>query len=266
MKKMQCKKLFLCCGIAMITMLGLYGCAAKSDKNTGNNQNGDSQVGNSNTESLQSGNANEKIEQNRHSEYTISDITGIEKMELDHEYGNIILGISEDENINIKASSDITAYSQDELNEIVDNIDVKSNVLGNKCVLKVIHKGEGMELWDWLERKQKERNVSVDLEILIPSNFTSVDISVDSGTIQVSGLEGAMDLETDHGDINVVLRENLSKNAFIELEADNGNIGVTLKDNKIEYSKEESNHIRATINGVCTLEAATDNGNVNITK
>jgi len=244
MSKIQWKKLFLCYGIVMLMMSGLYGCAAKGDTNVE-----DANIRKNNT----AGDSGE---------YIIGDVNAAEKLELDHEYGNVTLSISEDENIHIKTNADITDFSKDELNEIRRNIEVTSQIMGNKCTLKVIHKSEGIELWDWLERERKERNVSVDLEIFIPSNFSSFDVSTDMGTIQISDLDGNMDVDTDNGDINLTLIESISRKAVIDLETSNGNIEINLKNNAIEYSQEEADYIKAKVNGICSLEAEVDNGSV----
>lgn len=262
MSKIQWKKLFLCYGIVMLMMSGLYGCAAKGDTNVE-----DANIRKNNTAGA---GAVRAVEDNKadignaggSTEYIIGDVSASEKLELDHEYRNVTLSISEDENIHIKTNANITDFSQDELNEIRKNIEVKSHIIGNKCTLKVIHKSEGIELWDWLERERKERNVSVDLEIFLPSNFSSFDVSTDTGTIQISDLDGNMDVDTDNGDINLTLNENLSRNAVIDLETGNGNIEINLKNNAVEYSQEETDYIKAKVNGVCSLEAEVDNGSV----
>lgn len=309
MKKMQCKKLFLCCGISMLALFGLYGCTTKNgtnsdNTNTGTVNAGENAAGNTGTANTTTGTTtngttaagtaadgntvntdtanknttdgttnnssthtgSEKVEKNVQTEYTIGDVKNLEKVKLDHEDGNVTIGVSTDEHIKIKANSKITAYSQAEWDKIAENIDIISKVVGNKCILKVVHKSEGTEFWDWLEKEQKEKNVTMDLEILLPKNFLSFDISADAGTIHFAGLEGTLDLETDDGDIKVDLVDNFSKGSRMELEADNGNIEINLKNNPIEYTRNEKNNVKAKINGVCDLEAASDNGSVTVTK
>ena len=304
MKKMQCKKLFLCCGISMLALFGLYGCTSKNgtntdgantgNANTGTVNAGEAGTGNTGTANTTAGTTNNgtdgnattgnttngtttggtnaagstdsgtshtgsgNVEKSHQSEYAIGDVKNLEKFEIDHEAGNVIIGVSGDENINVKATASIKASTEEELNKIVENIDVVSKVVDNKCILRVVHKGENMELWDWLEKEQKEKNVSIDLEILLPKNFLSYEISTDEGNLHVAGLEGNMDLEADAGDIKVELVENLSKSTRMEIESDN------LKKNPVEYTKNEANHMKGKINKVCDLDVSTDNGNITV--
>ena len=67
MSKIQWKKLFLCYGIVMLMMSGLYGCAAKGDTNVE-----DANIRKNNT----AGDSGE---------YIIGDVNAAEKLELDHE-------------------------------------------------------------------------------------------------------------------------------------------------------------------------------------
>ena len=310
MKKMQCKKLFLCCGISMLALFGLYGCTSKNGTNTdgantgnantgtvnageagtgntgtanttagttaagttnngtdGNTTNGTTTGGTNAAGSTDSGTSHTgsgNVEKSHQSEYAIGDVKNLEKFEIDHEAGNVIIGVSGDENINVKATANIKASTEEELNKIVENIDVVSKVVDNKCILRVVHKGENMELWDWLEKEQKEKNVSIDLEILLPKNFLSYEISTDEGNLHVAGLEGNMDLEADAGDIKVELVENLSKSTRMEIESDKGNVEINLKKNPVEYTKNEANHMKGKINKVCDLDVSTDNGNITV--
>ena len=310
MKKMQCKKLFLCCGISMLALFGLYGCTSKNGTNTdgantgnantgtvnageagtgntgtanttagttaagttnngtdGNTTNGTTTGGTNAAGSTDSGTSHTgsgNVEKSHQSEYAIGDVKNLEKFEIDQEAGNVIIGVSGDENINVKATANIKASTEEELNKIVENIDVVSKVVDNKCILRVVHKGENMELWDWLEKEQKEKNVSIDLEILLPKNFLSYEISTDEGNLHVAGLEGNMDLEADAGDIKVELVENLSKSTRMEIESDKGNVEINLKKNPVEYTKNEANHMKGKINKVCDLDVSTDNGNITV--
>lgn len=310
MKKMQCKKLLLCCSISMLALFGLYGCTTKNGTNTDGNNTGNANTGSvnageagtgntgtantvdnatgttaagaaaegnavaGNTTGTANGNGNTTTDGNHsqtgnaeksvQSEYAIGDVKGLEKFEIDHEAGNVTIGVSGDENINVKATSHIKAASEEELNKIAENIDIVSKVIDNKCILRVVHKSENTELWDWLEKEQKEKNVSIDLEILLPKNFLSYEISLDEGNLHVAGLEGNMDLETDAGDIKVDLVENLSKSTRMEVEADKGNIEINLKKNPVEYTKNEANHMKGKINKVCDLEVSADNGTVTV--
>lgn len=318
MKKMQCKKLFLCCGISMLALFGLYGCTSKNGTNTdgantgnantgtvnageagtgntgtanttagttNNGTDGNATTGNATTGNTTNGNTTNgttttghngtgtadgnnsqtgNVEKSHQSEYAIGDVKNLEKFEIDHEAGNVIIGVSGDENINVKATANIKASTEEELNKIVENIDVVSKVVDNKCILRVVHKGENMELWDWLEKEQKEKNVSIDLEILLPKNFLSYVISTDEGNLHVAGLEGNMDLEADAGDIKVELVENLSKSTRMEIESDKGNVEINLKKNPVEYMKNEANHMKGKINKVCDLDVSTDNGNITV--
>lgn len=310
MKKMQCKKLFLCCGISMLALFGLYGCTSKNgtntdgantgNANTGTVNAGEAGTGNTGTANTTAGTTNNgtdgnattgnttngtttggtnaagstdsgtshtgsgNVEKSHQSEYAIGDVKNLEKFEIDHEAGNVIIGVSGDENINVKATASIKASTEEELNKIVENIDVVSKVVDNKCILRVVHKGENMELWDWLEKEQKEKNVSIDLEILLPKNFLSYEISTDEGNLHVAGLEGNMDLEADAGDIKVELVENLSKSTRMEIESDKGNVEINLKKNPVEYTKNEANHMKGKINKVCDLDVSTDNGNITV--
>lgn len=310
MKKMQCKKLFLCCGISMLALFGLYGCTSKNgtntdgantgNANTGTVNAGEAGTGNTGTANTTSGTTNNgtdgnattgnttngtttggtnaagstdsgtshtgsgNVEKSHQSEYAIGDVKNLEKFEIDHEAGNVIIGVSGDENINVKATANIKASTEEELNKIVENIDVVSKVVDNKCILRVVHKGENMELWDWLEKEQKEKNVSIDLEILLPKNFLSYEISTDEGNLHVAGLEGNMDLEADAGDIKVELVENLSKSTRMEIESDKGNVEINLKKNPVEYTKNEANHMKGKINKVCDLDVSTDNGSITV--
>ena len=310
MKKMQCKKLFLCCGISMLALFGLYGCTSKNgtntdgantgNANTGTVNAGEAGTGNTGTANTTAGTTNNgtdgnattgnatngtttggtnaagstdsgtshtgsgNVEKSHQSEYAIGDVKNLEKFEIDHEAGNVIIGVSGDENINVKATANIKASTEEELNKIVENIDVVSKVVDNKCILRVVHKGENMELWDWLEKEQKEKNVSIDLEILLPKNFLSYEISTDEGNLHVAGLEGNMDLEADAGDIKVELVENLSKSTRMEIESDKGNVEINLKKNPVEYTKNEANHMKGKINKVCDLDVSTDNGSITV--
>lgn len=294
MKKILNKKMLLCCSVVMLALFGLYGCASKKGNDSGNANVGDTNAGDTNAGGAnvggtnvgdtnvgdvpageanventdatdgQAGNPNDKLEKDVQREYTIGDVSGLKRFELDHEVGNITLGASDDDKIHIKANSYVTAYSQENLDKIVDNIDIISNVVDDTCILNVVHKNEGTEFWDWLEKEVKQYNVTIDLEILLPKNFDSYDVSVDTGEIYLAGLKGSMDLETDTGVIEVVLNENLSNSSAIELETDNGNIVVNLNKNKIQYTQNESNHMKAIVNNVCILEASVENGAINV--
>lgn len=234
---------------------------------TGNTTNGTTTGGTNAAGSTDSGTSHTgsgNVEKSHQSEYAIGDVKNLEKFEIDHEAGNVIIGVSGDENINVKATASIKASTEEELNKIVENIDVVSKVVDNKCILRVVHKGENMELWDWLEKEQKEKNVSIDLEILLPKNFLSYEISTDEGNLHVAGLEGNMDLEADAGDIKVELVENLSKSTRMEIESDKGNVEINLKKNPVEYTKNEANHMKGKINKVCDLDVSTDNGNITV--
>ena len=269
MKRSLSKKMFLCCSVAMLTLFGLYGCSNQKgtdsrSTNVGDTNAGNAKSGNTSAANGKSGNRNKKFEQEVQREYIIEDISGLKRFELDHEVGNITMGFSNDEKIHVNAKSYVTAYTQENLDKIINSMDIVKNVVDDNCILNVVNKSGGMELWDWMDQEVKQYNVSMDLEVLIPHNFEAYDISVDTGTICIAGLEGHMDLETDNGAIKLVLNENLSKNLSAELETDNGNIEINLNANPIQYTQNENNHMKAVVNNICVLEATAENGLIDV--
>lgn len=271
MKQILSKKVLLCCSVVMVALFGLYGCSKQKsgdtnvgDTNVGNTDVGDTKVGNTDVTDGQGGNRNEKLEKEVQSEYVIEDISGLKRFELDHEVGSITVGVSNDEKIHVKANAYVTAYTQENLDKIVDNIDIVKNVVDDTCILNVVNKSTGTEFWDWMEKEVKQCNVGIDLEILLPHNFDSYDISVDTGAISVAGLEGNMDLETDTGAITVALNENLGNSSALELETDTGSIEINLNKNPIQYTQNENGHVKALVNNVCILEATAETGSINV--
>lgn len=279
MKPILSKKMLLCGSVAMLTLFGLYGCANQKGTDSGSTNVGETNLGDTNAANKnadntntgntsvtdgQSGNTNQKLEKEVQNEYTIDNVSGLKRFELDHEVGSITMGVSDDEKIHIKAKSYVTAYTQENLDKIIDNIDIVNKAVDNTCIVEVVNKSGRIEFWDWLEKEVKQYNVCIDLEILIPHNFTSYDLSVDTGSIYVAGLEGNMDLDTDNGEIELILNENLSKSSSVELETDNGNIQINLNKNPVQYTQNGSNHVKAIVNNVCMMEATAENNTINI--
>ncbi len=266
MKRMQCKRWLLCWCITMFAMLSLCGCSSNnSGVDVGDVDVGDIDVGDIDVGNLQNGKKNKKLEKNFESEYILEDVSGVQRFALEHEVGSVTLGVSEDENIHIKANTYVTAYTQENLDKIVENMDVINKVVDDSCVVSIVNKSDGTAFWDWLAKEIKDYNVCIDLEILLPSNFFSFSVSVDCGAIYVADLQGNMELATDTGTVDVILCENIGSSS-IDIETDTGSIEIDLNNNQIEYDKKGRSHVEAVVNEVCTLKATVDTGRINVIK
>lgn len=245
---------------------------------------GDIEVGDVDVGDIEVKSNDKKIEEIVKEKYIFYDMEYIKKFIAQNNVGNISVEVSENDNLQIETESMITVYTKKDLESIKENIKIQENLEIDTCKISIISKESGEGLWEWLEKNIEDYNVSVNLNIKIPQNMNEITLEAECGNIEVSGLEGCLNmrgevgnvvanqcqlignciLQTRAGNISILLCEDLMNNAFVNMVTKTGNIEINLARNVMEYTEKKEDLIEGTIDKKYDITANVRTGIVKV--
>lgn len=153
----------------------------------------------------------------KNSETQTVDAKSIEKIEIDIGAGdcNIIVGDSDEAVIN--ASCEFKAVSEEKAQKAMDNTKLRCETQGDTLHIDFIDSETGKKIGN----NSNLVNIMTDIEVILPDNLKSFDVSTDVGDIDISGFSGAFDISSDVGNVTA---KNLTITDKSNFGADVGNI------------------------------------------
>lgn len=134
---------------------------------------------------------------------TSIDCSDLEKLMVDVGVGNITISKSSDQNAEIKYKKIIKGNSE-YIKEVADNILVVTEAVDDKLVVEVkSNNGDSKDFWQWLSKKYKNINVSVDVDIKIPENIEILNVNDGVGDIDIKDLKGEYNVVSGVGRIKM---------------------------------------------------------------
>lgn len=161
----------------------------------------------------------------KNSETQTVDIKGIEKIKIDIVVGdcNVIIGDSNETVIN--TNCEYRAISEEKAQKAMDNTKLRCETKGDTLHIDFIDSETGKEIGN--TKNSNLVNIITDIEITLPDNLKSFDISTDVGNIDISDFSGAFDISSDVGDITA---KNLIITGKSDFSADVGNIDCEISE------------------------------------
>ncbi|MDE6521162.1 MAG: DUF4097 domain-containing protein [Ruminococcus sp.] len=159
------------------------------------------------------------------------DVKGIEKIKIDISVGdcNIIVGNSSEAVIN--ASCEYKAVSEEKAQQAMDNTKLRCETQGDTLHIDFIDSETGKKI----QNTKNLVNIMTDIEVILPDNLKSFDISTDVGDIKIRDFSGVFDISSDVGDITA---KNLTITGKSDFSADVGDIDCEiseLAETKLEF-------------------------------
>ena len=151
------------------------------------------------------------------------DTKNIAKIKININVGdcNIIVGDSSEAVIN--ASCEYKAISDQKAQKAMDNTKLRCETQGDTLYIDFIDLETGKKIGNI----KNLVNIITDIEIILPDNLKSFDISADVGDIDISGFSGAFDISSDVGDITA---KNLTITGKSDFNADVGDIDCEISE------------------------------------
>lgn len=133
----------------------------------------------------------------KNSEAQTVDVKGIEKIKIDIGVGdcNVIIGDSDEAVIN--TNCEYKAISEEKAQKAMDNTKLRCETQGDTLHIDFIDSETGKKIGD----NNNLVNIITDIEVVLPDNLKSFDVSTDVGDIDISGFSGAFDISSDVGDV-----------------------------------------------------------------
>ncbi len=117
--------------------------------------------------------------------------------------GVVTISRSSNENAEIIYTKNIRGDSE-HVKEVLDSIQVVTEAVGDKLVVEVKANNEDSEdFWQWVSKKYKNINMSVDIDIRVPDNMDIIDINVGVGDILINDLRGRYKLASGVGKVKL---------------------------------------------------------------
>lgn len=153
------------------------------------------------------------------------DIKDIEKIKIDISVGdcNIIVGDSSEAVIN--ASCEYKAISEEKAQKAMDNTKLRCETQGDTLHIDFIDSETGKKIGD--TKNSNLVNIITDIEVVLPDNLKSFDISTNVGDIEISDFSGSFDISSDVGNVTA---KNLIITGKSDFNADVGNIDCEISE------------------------------------
>lgn len=155
--------------------------------------------------------------------------------------GNIEFKKSNDQQIVIEAHKRVKGSSDEEKQNILDNLNIYLERDGKNIKVAAQTK-DGEDFWKWQSNNYKAYNVSINFEISVPEGIKEIDANTGAGNIDIEGVASQMNLNTGAGNIDI---NDASALGDTELDTGAGNIDFD-----------------GNINEVSSFKASTGVGNV----
>lgn len=147
------------------------------------------------------------------------DVKGIKEIKIDIDVGdcNIIAGGSEE--AVIKTSCEYKAISEKKAQKALENTELRCEIKGDALHIDFINSETGKKIGSI--QNGNLVNIITDIEVTLPDNFRSFDISTDVGEIEINDFSGAFDISSDVGDVTA---KNLTITGKSKFDSDVGDI------------------------------------------
>lgn len=173
-------------------------------------------------------------------------------LDIDVKVGKINIEYGKTKNVDMNCTYKIRGINDDKVNSVLESIKLESKVKGDTVYISV----------DNDDFDTRFVNVTADLDIAIPDDFTGFNLESDVGDVKLNGLTGSFDIQANVG--NVFL-DNV--NGDFDITANVGNIECknisVLGDSRITAN---IGNIDASIDKVekCDLEIIADVGDIDL--
>lgn len=156
------------------------------------------------------------------------------KLDIDIEVGKVEIEYGNTKNVDIDIKYTSNGISEEKVSAALENAKVTAEVKGDTLYIKSVEK----------DFDTRFVNLTADLDIILPSEFSDFVIESDVGDIRLNKLNGSFDITADVGnvkldslvgkfkvdaDVGNVDCDNLTINGNSEINADVGNIDISLE-------------------------------------
>lgn len=182
------------------------------------------------------------------------DVKGIEKIKIDISVGDCNITVGDSSEAVINASCEYKAISEEKAQKAMDNTKLRCKTQGETLHIDFIDSETGKKIGN--TRNNNLVNIITDIEVILPDNLKSFDISTDVGDIEISDFSGAFDISSDVGDVTA---ENLTITDKSSFDADVGDI-----DCEITGLSETQLELKADVGDVDLLLGTIEKSQVNM--
>lgn len=151
------------------------------------------------------------------------DMKGIEKVSIDIAVGDCNITVGESDKAVINTSCEYKAISEEKAQKAMDNTKLRYETKGDTLHIDFIDSETGKKISDI--QNNNFVNIITDIEVALPDNLKSFDISTDVGDVKADGFSGAFDISSDVGNITA---KNLTITDKSSFSADVGSIDCTV--------------------------------------
>lgn len=151
------------------------------------------------------------------------DMKGIEKIWIDIAVGDCNITVGESDKAVINTSCEYKAISEEKAKKAMDSTKLRCEIQGDILRIDFIDSETGKKIRDI--KNNSFVNIITDIEVSLPDNVKSFDISADVGDIKADGFSGAFDISSDIGNITA---KDLTITDNSSFSADVGNIDCTV--------------------------------------
>lgn len=209
------------------------------------------------------------------------DVNSIEKIKIDISVGdcNIIVGSSDKAVIN--TSCEYKAISEEKAQKAMDNTRLRCEAQGDTLHIDFIDSETGKNI-----KNNNAVNIITNIEVTLPDNLKSFEISTDVGDVDMDGFSGAFDVSSDVGDVtannltitgksdfstdvgDIDLSLDILEKSEINMSSDVGDIKLDTQGNNYEEISSKKDTVsqkkKIIVDGKCTVEMKTDVGDIKI--
>lgn len=219
----------------------------------------------------------------KNSETQTVDIKGIEKIEIDIAVGdcNVIVGDSKE--AVVKTDCEYKAINEKKAQKALENTKLRCETKGDTLHIDFIDSETGKKI-----ENSNSVNIITDIEVTLPDDLKSFDISADVGDIKISGFSGDFDISSDVGDITAKNLTITDKSDFstdvgdvdlslgtiekseVNIKTSVGNISLDTQGKSYEENSSKKDVVaqkkEILIDGKCNVDMKTDVGDIKISK
>lgn len=182
------------------------------------------------------------------------DVKGIEKIKIDISVGDCNITVGDSSEAVINASCEYKAISEEKAQKAMDNTKLRCETQGETLHIDFIDSETGKKIGN--TRNNNLVNIITDIEVILPDNLKSFDISTDVGDIEISDFSGAFDISSDVGDVTA---KNLTITDKSSFDADVGDI-----DCEITGLSEAELELKADVGDVDLLLGTIEKSQINM--
>lgn len=151
------------------------------------------------------------------------DMKGIEKVWIDIAVGDCNITVGESDKAVINTSCEYKAISEENAEKAMDNTKLRCEIQDDVLRIDFIDSETGKKIRE--VQNKNFVNITTDIEVALPDNVKSFDISTDVGDIKADGFSGTFDISSDMGDITA---KNLTIKDKSSFSTDVGSIDCTV--------------------------------------